>query len=157
MLQSESRQVASAESKAWDFLDVAQVMKARAEILESAEMKVAEIVNAWDSSIPAWTVAYNRQFDIGDFSQEISALIMTVNASMPVEMYRMVLRKIFNRVDRLGSEVTDEQRKEIEAAIDAYQPQALSFGAGESAFPTDDELDEEEDDEQDTLQVPPEP
>jgi hypothetical protein len=84
MLQSESRQVASAESKAWDFLDVAQVMKARAEILESAEMKVAEIVNAWDSSIPAWTVAYNRQFDIGDFSQEISALIMTVNASMPV-------------------------------------------------------------------------
>jgi len=141
MLQQESRQVASAESKAWDYLDVAQVMKARAEILESVEKKVAEIVNAWDSSIPVWEVQYNRQFDIGDFGHEINALIMTANASMPAEMYRMVLRKIFNRLDRLGSEVTDEQRKAIEASIDEFSPNALSMETPMEAAPVDEEKD----------------
>jgi hypothetical protein len=139
MLQNESRQVASAESKAWDYLDVSQVMRARAEILEQAENKIAEIVNKWDSSIPAWESAYNRQFDIGEFSSEINALIMTANASMPAEMHRMILRKIFNRLDRLGSEVTDEQRAVIEAAIDEFSPNAMTVALGESAFPSDDE------------------
>jgi hypothetical protein len=149
MLQHESRQVASAESKAWDFLDVAQVMSARAEILESVEQKVAAIVNAWDASIPAWEVSYNRQFDIGDFGAEINALIMTANASMPAEMYRMVLRKIFNRLDRLGSEVSDEQRKEIEAAIDEFSPNAFGGMPEFEAAATDDE--------ETNLQAPPEP
>lgn len=151
MLQQESRQVASAESKAWDFLDVAQVMRARAEILESVEQKVAAIVNAWDASIPAWEVSYNRQFDIGDFGAEINALIMTANASMPAEMYRMVLRKIFNRVDRLGSEVSDEQRKEIESAIDEFSPNA--FGG----MPELEAAASDEDEEETNLQAPPEP
>lgn len=130
MLQSESRQVASAESKAWDYLDVAQVMKARAEILETAENKVAEIMNKWDSSVALWAANYNRQFDIGDFGQEMNALIMAVNTSMPDAMHRMILTKIFNRLDRLGSEVSDEQRKEIEQAIAEFTPNAMTLDLG---------------------------
>jgi hypothetical protein len=154
MLQNESRQVASAESKAWDFLDVSQVMRARAEILEQAENKIAEIVNKWDSSIPAWEAAYNRQFDVGNFQSEITALIMAANASMPAEMYRMVLRKIFNRLDRLGSEVSEEHRAEIEAAIDEFSPNAMSVSLGESAFGT---LDDDDGGDGKNLQAPPEP
>lgn len=130
MLQSESRQVASAESKAWDYLDVAQVMKARAEILETAENKIAEIMNKWDASAPLWTASYNRQFDIGDFGAEMNALIMAVNTSMPDAMHRMVLTKIFNRLDRLGSEVSAEQRKEIEAAIAEFKPNEMTLNLG---------------------------
>jgi hypothetical protein len=152
MLQNESRQVASAESKAWDYLDVSNVMRARAEILESAENKVAEIVNAWDSSIPAWTATYNRQFDIGDFGQEIAALISTVNASMPAEMYRLVLTKIFNRLDRLGSGVSPEKREEIEAAIKEFSPNAITLDMTGDVL-TDDEPDEPEN----NLQAPPQP
>lgn len=121
MLQSESRQVASAEAKAWDFLDVAQVMKVRAQVLEAAEKKIAQIVNAWDGSITAWTPAYNTEFDIGDFQQEVNALIMASNASMPPEMYRGVLKKLFDRIDRVGASFAAEQREEIEAAISGFE------------------------------------
>jgi hypothetical protein len=126
MLQSESRQVASAESKAWDFLDVAQVMKARATTLEEAENKVAEIVNEWDSSVPLWVASYNRQFDIGDFQQEMNTLIMAVNTSMPAEMYRLILQKILNRIDRVGSPISPEQRQAIEDSINEFSPNAMS-------------------------------
>lgn len=143
MLQSESRQVASAESKAWDYLDVSQVMKARAEILETAENKVAEIVNKWDSSIPQWTATYNRQFDIGDFGAEMNALIMAVNTSMPAEMHRMILTKIFNRLDRLGSQVSDEQRAEIEQAIAEFTPNEMTLNLGGDVA-TDDGTEEPE-------------
>lgn len=158
MLQSESRQVASAESKAWDYLDVAQVMKARAEILETAENKVAEIMNEWDSSVKVWVASYNRQFDIGDFGQEMNALIMAVNTSMPDEMHRMILTKIFNRLDRLGSEVSPEQRKEIELAIAEFTPNAMTLNIGGDVAPNKQEPEEpEEDEEDDDLTATPKP
>ena len=127
MLQNDSKQVASAESKAWDFLDVAQVMKARAQILEDAETRAAKITNEMDRSIPLWTPVYNRDFDIGDFEQEISALIMTVNAPMPVEMSRLILEKIVNRLDRIGSGMSDEQREVVLDAIKNFDPNAFGI------------------------------
>ena len=130
MLQNESRQVASAESKAWDYLDVAMVMRSRAAILEDAENKAAKIMNRWDSSIPAWVSSYNRQFDIGDFSQEMNALIMAVNTSMPDELYRLILSKILDRLDRVGASVTSEQRKEIEDAILVFSPNSINMDFG---------------------------
>ena len=134
MLQNESRQVASGESKAWDFLDVSMVMKAKAEILETAENKIAKIVNAWDASIPAWEATYNRQFDIGDFATELNALIMAVNVPMPAELNRMILSKILDRLNRLGAGVTDEQRKAIEEAISSYDPHAITLNTGGDIF-----------------------
>ena len=128
MLQNESKQVASAESKAWDFQDVAQVMKARAKVLENAEIRVAKIVNEFDSSMPEWVPGYNRTFDIGDFNQEIQALIMTLNAPMPVEMTRIANEKLLDRMDRIGAGITPEQREEAIEAIKTYDPTAQSFG-----------------------------
>ena len=131
MLQSESRQVASAESKAWDYLDVSMVMKARAAVLEDAENKAAKIIHEWDGGVPEWTAVYNRHFDIGDFEQEMNALITAVNTSMPAEMYRLILHKILDRIDRLGSSVTPEERKVIEDAINGFSPNTLSIGVQE--------------------------
>jgi len=128
MLQNESKQVASAESKAWDFLDVAQVMKARAQVLEDAETRLAEVVNGFDSNMPLWTPVYNRDFDIGDFNQEIQALIMTLNAPMPVEMTRIAQEKLLDRMDRIGAGITTEQRETALKAIKEYDPTVHTFG-----------------------------
>lgn len=121
MLQNESRQVASAEAKMWDFLDISHVMAARATLLEEAETKAALITNEWDSTIPLWEPVYNRQFDIGDFQAEVTSLIQASNASMPPEMYRAVLSKLFDRIDRVGAHFTDEQRQEVEEAINNFE------------------------------------
>jgi len=127
MLQSESKQVASAESKAWDFLDVAQVMKARAQTLEEAETRAAKITAEFDPSMSEWTPIYNRDFDIGDFSEELNALIMTVNAPMPVEMSRVILEKILNRVERVGSGIDDDTRQIVVDAIKEFNPTAMGI------------------------------
>ena len=128
MLQNESKQVASAESKAWDFQDVAQVMKARATVLEDAERRLAKIVNGFDSNMPIWEPVYTRDFDIGDYNQEIQAMIMTLNAPMPVELVRIAQEKLLDRMDRVGAGITEEQRTEALEAIKVYDPAALTFG-----------------------------
>lgn len=130
LLANESRQVASAESKAWDFLDVAQVMMARADLLEDAELKAAQMTNAWDNTVSEWTPVYNRDFDVGDFQQEINALVMAANVPMPKEATRIVLQKLIDRVDRVGASLTDDQRRVVQDAIEEFDPTALSMGPG---------------------------
>ena len=130
MLQRESKQIASGESKAWDFLDVAQVMSARAGILEEAERKVADIIAAWDSTVQGWVPVYNRDFDVGDFQQEINALVMAGNVPMPAEMSRAVLQKLMDRIDRVGASLEPEQRKIIKDAIDGFDPTAITYSTG---------------------------
>lgn len=121
-LEQESRQVASAEAKAWDFLDVSAVMKARAEMLEDAEKKAVAISIAWDSDFPEWTPEYNRDFDIGNFKDEISALVMAGNMNMPDSVSREVVKKVVDRLDRIGSAITDEQKEALLADIDSWNP-----------------------------------
>ena len=132
MLKNESKQVASAESKAWDFLDVAMVMKARAQTLQEAEAEAAKITSQFDSSIPEWTPVYNTDFDIGDFQQEINALVMAGNVPMPVEMSQMVLTKLADRLDRLGAAVTPEDREIIMESIRNFDPTALTIESMEN-------------------------
>ena len=127
MLQNESKQVASGESKAWDFLDVEQVMKARAKTLQDAETRAAQITNAYDPSIELWTPVYNTDFDIGDFNQEIQALILASNAPLPKEVNQIISEKILKRVDRIGSEISAEQMTAALEAIREFDPTALSI------------------------------
>lgn len=119
-MEQESRQVASAEAKAWDFLDVSSVMRASAEQLEDIESKCVDLMIKWDSSVKPWTPVYNRDFDVGNFKDEMSGLIMAANVSMPAEMYRELLTKIYERLNRLGAESDKETQETVRKAIAEY-------------------------------------
>lgn len=121
-LEQSSRQVESAESKAWDNLDVAAVMRSRAEILEDAERKAVEICKAWDSSFNEWTPVYNRDFDIGNFKDEINALIVAGNMPAPASVTREVVRKLVDRLDRIGAPIDSDLREKIMGDIDTWNP-----------------------------------
>jgi len=132
MLQQETRQVASAESKAWDFLDVTQVMRERAELLEDAERKAMNIMTLWDSSVPVWEPLYNRSFDAGNFETEIASIIQAMTAEQPDELRRVMLKKLYERVKLIGTGAIDEKtEKAILAAIDIFSP-----GAGFELMPS---------------------
>jgi hypothetical protein len=131
-LEQESRQVASAEAKAWDFLDVASVMKSRAEVLQDAEVKAVELSRAWDSSFPEWTPEYNKDFDIGDFKDEISALIMAGNMPLPASVSREIVKKLVDRLDRLGTPIDEETKTRIFEELLSWDPNA--FGETPSAI-----------------------
>lgn len=124
-LEQGSRQVASAEAKAWDFLDVASVMSARAELLEEVEVKILKIMQAWDKSFEPWEPKYNRDFDLGNFKDEIAALIMAGNTPMPVELSRELLKKLVDRLDRIGSSIGEEAKIAIMKAIETFDPDAV--------------------------------
>ena len=127
-LEQESRQVASAEAKAWDFLDVASVMSARAELLQDTEAKALALTEAWDASFTAWEPKYNRDFDVGNFSEEISALIMAGNMPMPAELSRELLKKLMDRLDRIGSSSSADEKQIILDAIAGFDPDAAFAG-----------------------------
>jgi len=121
-LQQDSRQVASAEAKAWDFLDVAAVMTARAETLQAAEQKAVTISAAWDADFPTWEPVYNTDFDVGDFLQEIQAIVMAGNVSVPDEVSRMITKKLVERMNRVGSSLPQEDFDKIMDAVDNWSP-----------------------------------
>jgi cbb3-type cytochrome oxidase cytochrome c subunit len=118
-LQAETKQVASAESKAWDHLDIEQVMKERAEVLQEAEEKCIKISNAWDSDFPVYQPVYNKKFDVEDFRSEMETLVLAGNVSMPDEMTRVILRKMFNKLVK-GEELSSEENQTVLDAIDNF-------------------------------------
>jgi hypothetical protein len=121
-LEQESRQVASAEAKAWDFLDVAAVMAARAELLEDVERKAIALSALWDSSFQVWEPKYNRDFDVGNFKDEVAALVMAGNMPVPTEVTREIVKKLVDRLDRIGANISDEQMELLTEAIDDWEP-----------------------------------
>jgi len=129
MLQQETKQVASAEAKAWDYLDVTQVMRERAELLEDAEKKAVDIMTTWDPTVKEWVPAFNRKFDIGNFKDEIKAIVEALQVSMPDELAQFFLAKLFERAKKIGTTaLTPEQETAIADAIKIFAPNALLEG-----------------------------
>jgi len=71
LLRSESKVAESAESKAFDHLDLEMLIRARSQKLEDIEDKLAIMLNKWDSSIPIYTVSYNKTLQIEDEVKDI--------------------------------------------------------------------------------------
>jgi len=64
MLRKDTKMVESAESKAFDQLDVSAILRERARILEAAETKAVLISNEADAEFPDWTPVYNKDFSV---------------------------------------------------------------------------------------------
>ena len=119
MLQQETRQVASAESKAWDFLDVQAVMKERSRILQQAEEKAVAISVSWDKDFPNWTPEYNNNFDIIDFKSDMEALVLANSLTLPVEMKKFIAKRVFDLIRSKGKQLNNLEEQAILGAIES--------------------------------------
>ena len=123
MLQQESKQVASAEAKAWDFLDVQQVMKERALILEDAETKAVELSKMWDASFSGWTPVYNKSFDISDPKKDMETIVLAQQLDLTPSAQRINMRKALGIVKRIGTgDVPEDEMKQALEEIAAFVP-----------------------------------
>jgi hypothetical protein len=120
MLQKETRQVASAESKAWDFLDISQVMIERARILEQAEKKAVSISVKFDSDFPEWNPEYNNSFDVSSFKSEMESLVMASQLSLPDEMLKFIIKRVFELIKINGKTISQEEETSIMEAINNF-------------------------------------
>lgn len=120
MLRQETKASISAESKAFDHLDVSAVMHNRANILEDAESKAQNIAYEWDNSYPQWVPIYNTDFDVDDFAEQMQSLILATNANnIPIELQRVVHKEILRVLDK-KSTIEDSDKLSIIEAINSY-------------------------------------
>lgn len=121
MLRKQTGSVESAESKAWDHLDVKQVLVDNAAMLEEAEKEAVRISKKWDSNFSEYEPKYNRAFDVSNFAEDINALVTSGQVAQPDELKKLTLQKLFHIIRRIGGvAVDDEQAKEIMDAIDSF-------------------------------------
>lgn len=123
----ESRQVASAEAKAWDHLDPETVLKERATMLEEIEAKAVDISARLGGPVfKPYTPVYGKKFDISDFAADIQALTSTSGFSLPPKSEKLVTKALVNALARrFGADKKElaEALKEVET----YEPPMPSF------------------------------
>lgn len=79
MFNRETRQVQTAEAKAFDQLDTNATLGARALLLQEAEARIVEAVAAFDPSFRAWEPKYETAFDVVDVAALAQALAVAAN------------------------------------------------------------------------------
>jgi hypothetical protein len=122
MKTPESRQVASAEAKAWDHLDTEAVLAERAGILEEAEQRSVELSSLFGGAIfKPYKVSYQRRFDLSDFAADIKAITEAGALNLPPEAEKMLAKAAMRSAGKRFSN-TPQEIDAVMKAIDTYEP-----------------------------------
>lgn len=118
-LRNESTQAQTAESKAWDHHQIRQFLVSRVDILEQTEMKMWELFNRCDNTIPIPHVVYNRDFSVTDLSSAVASLLQLSQLSDSGEFRRELARTgvfLLEKLKKISPEIKKEIIREIENA-----------------------------------------
>lgn len=118
----ESRQVASAEAKQWDHLDVSAVLSERANLLESIEAKAVAMSRQLDNTFRVYEPDYNEAFDLSDLQADFQALLGIANLDLPEGGRREIKYAAVSLLHKI-SPIPDDRRKLIMQEI---QDEALN-------------------------------
>lgn len=116
-LQNETRQVASAEAKAWDHLDPEMVIRQRAILLESAERRAVAISSALDTTFPVYEPQYAKSFDVSDLAADVAAITQLNGLELPEDARRELQRAAVEVLDKMIG-IPPERKAMVMNAID---------------------------------------
>ncbi|MDD5677468.1 MAG: hypothetical protein PHW60_05675 [Kiritimatiellae bacterium] len=129
MKQNEnSRQVESAEAKAWDHLDPEAVLKERAVLLEESETKAVGLSKRLDSTFPEYTPIYGKTFNVRDVAEEMATLLDIGKLTLPDEGKKEVQRAGVGILDRVFK-IPEARKQKIMAEIDTQKPPPIDKAA----------------------------
>jgi hypothetical protein len=135
----ESRQVASAEAKAWDHMDPETVLKERATMLEEIETKaVALSVKMGGGVFKPYVPVYGKKFDMTDFSADIAAITSTAGFSLPPKSEKLVQTALVRSIARRFGIQEDALQAALDE-IETYEPPALPAYTPPNANPDQDQ------------------
>jgi len=117
MANKETAQIASAESKAWDHLDPAAVMRSRAARLEEAERKMVDLSRELDSTFPEYEAVYPKTFAMVDFASDIKAVV-ELDQAVTASSLRRELERVKAKLVAQRFGVPPERMDEIGEEID---------------------------------------
>ncbi len=117
-VSKDTKMVESADAKAWDFQNVEQYMRTRADMLEQCEYNAWEFMNKWDSTIPVPTISYNRNFAVLDLQQSVATLLDLSGFNPDSDEYQKEVNKtavvLLNRLRQLSQGKQDDIISEID-------------------------------------------
>jgi len=120
-LKSDSKQVQSAESKAWDNRDIEATLADHADTLEDAERKAVAKARLLDTSFPEYVPKYPRTFDLPDIDANMrTALELEQSANVTPTMLKQIMRVKVKGLSRMLT-IDPEVLKTIDEEIDAMQ------------------------------------
>lgn len=134
-VSKDTRLVESAEAKLWDFQNVEQYMRTRADVLEQTEYQAWELMRKWNPAIPQPTISYNRNFAVLDLKESVAALVELAGFNAENEAYQKEVSKtagvLLNRVRQLAQDRQEEINNSIEAGNGG--PAVADVDGGEQA------------------------
>lgn len=144
MNNKETRQVMSAESKAWDNLDPQATLRARSISLEEAETKCVAIAVQLDTTFKTYNPIYPRQFDLVSIGDNLAAILDIEQGGGSETMIREIAKmkvSILDKIQKLPEDKKAQIMKEIDE-IDIADLLAITAPAPEPFIDPDEEIDE---------------
>jgi uncharacterized protein (DUF2132 family) len=128
-VQKDSKMVESAEAKMWDFQNIEQFMRTRADALEQCEFQAWNFMKLWKPSVRVPGVSYNRNFAVLELKESIAALLDLSSINLDSQEYQKEVAKtavsLLNRLRQLPQDIQDSINKDIENSDPSL---ALDFG-----------------------------
>ncbi len=114
----ESKQVESAQAKAWDHKDVEASLADHAEVLEDAERKAIQISKRMDTAFSEYTPQYPRSFDLPELENDWKIVMEMENSgNLPDTVKKQIARtkvEILDRIYHFAPELKQQAIDEIE-------------------------------------------
>jgi len=98
MFNRETRQVQTAESKAFDQLDTNSTLGNRATLLQESEIKIVEMIKVFDPGFKGWETKYETEFDVVDVVALGQALTLAANAPDKTPIVKRICAMINVRI-----------------------------------------------------------
>ena len=108
----ETREIQSAESKAWDHQQICQFLCSRVDLLEQTELAIWQLMNLYDPSITIPQIAYNRDFAVTDLKESIAGLLELKSFDLGKNFRQEVARTAVTLLDRCRK-ITAERQEAI--------------------------------------------
>lgn len=128
-VSKDTKLVESAEAKLWDFQNVEQYMKTRADVLEQCEYQAWELMRKWNPVIPVPTISYNRNFAVLDLQQSVQTLLDLSGFNQDSDEYQREINKtavvLLNRLRQLSQDKHEEIVSGIESSTPATDAKRL--------------------------------
>jgi len=125
----DTKAVESAESKMWDFQNVEQYMRNRADMLEQAEQEAWSLMQLWQPSIQVPEVSYNRNFAMLDLKDAVTTLLELSSFNIESEKFQKEVGKtavgFLNRLRQMSQGKKEEIEQEIEGLVQDFDSKSL--------------------------------
>ena len=128
----DTRLVESAEAKQWDFQNIEQLMKTRADLMEQSEAEAWRLLNLWQPTIPVPEIQYNRSFAMLDLKESVATLMELSSFNQESETYQREVGKtavnLLNRLRQVPQDKQDSIAGELEQMHLHPEPEGLPIG-----------------------------